>query len=74
MDNTLPSTTSALFNIPKLAKDSSNWITYKERTLTGARGLMRYADGHAVRPVPFIIDEATKQAKKPDGSKPTETD
>jgi hypothetical protein len=42
MDNTLPSTNSALFNIPKLAEDGSNWITYKEQTLTaiGARGLM----------------------------------
>jgi len=76
MDTTLPSTTSALFNVPKLAEDGSNWITYKERTLTaiGARGLMRYADGRAVRPVPFVIDETTKQAKKLDGSKPTETE
>jgi hypothetical protein len=34
MDTTLPSTTSSLFNVPKLAEDGSNWITYKERTLT----------------------------------------
>jgi len=48
-DSTLPSTTSALFNIPKLAEDGSNWITYKECMLMaiGARGLMRYVDGHA---------------------------
>jgi hypothetical protein len=47
MDSTLPSTTSALFNIPKLTEDRSNWIMYKERTLTaiGARGLMRYVNG-----------------------------
>ncbi|KAG2345671.1 hypothetical protein BDR05DRAFT_864888, partial [Suillus weaverae] len=63
------STTSALFNVPKLAEDGSNWITYKEQTLTaiGARGSMRYTDGRAIRPVPF-------QAKKPDGSKPMETE
>jgi hypothetical protein len=42
MDTTLPSTNSNLFNVPKLAKDGSNWITYKERTLMviGARHLM----------------------------------
>ncbi|OJA13248.1 hypothetical protein AZE42_10749, partial [Rhizopogon vesiculosus] len=41
MDNMLPSTNS-LFNVPQLAEDGSNWITYKERALTalGARGLM----------------------------------
>ncbi|KIK32341.1 hypothetical protein CY34DRAFT_101732, partial [Suillus luteus UH-Slu-Lm8-n1] len=56
-DTTLPGTTSTLFNVPKLAEDGSNWITYKERTLTAisARGLMRYVDGRA-----------------PDGSNPTE--
>lgn len=33
-----------LFNVPKLAQDGSNWITYKERmhTVLGARGLMRH--------------------------------
>jgi len=48
-DTTLPGTTSALFNIPKLAEDGSNWITYKECMLTaiGVRGLMHYVDGRA---------------------------
>jgi hypothetical protein len=42
MDTTLPSAGSSLFNIPQLAEDGTNWITYKERMLTmiGARGLM----------------------------------
>jgi hypothetical protein len=59
MDSTLPSTTSALFNVPKLTEDGSNWITYKERTLTaiGARGLMRYVDGRASKPEHFPHDE-----------------
>jgi hypothetical protein len=63
-------------NIPKLAEDGSNWITYKERMLTaiGARGLMRYVDGRAVKPVPFDIDPKTRLAKKPDGSAPTQTE
>ncbi|KAG1849697.1 hypothetical protein DFJ58DRAFT_630787, partial [Suillus subalutaceus] len=53
------STSSALFNVPKLAKDGSNWITYKERTLTAisARGLMRYITGRAVRPAPISLPQ-----------------
>lgn len=76
METTLPTTNSALFNIPKLAEDGSNWITYKERMLTavGARGLMRYVDGRAVKPVPFDIDPKTGVAMKPDGSAPTQTE
>lgn len=76
MDSTLPSTNSALFNIPKLAEDGLNWITYKERMLTvlGARGLMRYTDGRAVKPIPFAIDEKTKAVTKPDGSTPSQTE
>ncbi|KAG1837103.1 hypothetical protein DFJ58DRAFT_734546 [Suillus subalutaceus] len=59
MDITLPSTSSALFNVPKLAEDGSNWITYKERTLTaiGARGLMHYITGCAVRPAPISLPQ-----------------
>jgi len=36
------STSSALFNIPQLAEDGSNWITYKQRVMMaiGAQGLM----------------------------------
>lgn len=56
MDTTLPSTTSSLFNVPKLAEDGSNWIT----------------DGRAIKPTPFLIDEKTKALTKPDGSTPTQ--
>lgn len=35
---------------------------------------MCYADGCAVMPACFIIDETTKQVTKPDGSKATETE
>ena len=58
MDTTLPGTNSSLFNVPRLAEDGSNWITYKERALTaiGARGLMRYTDGRAKKPKPFELD------------------
>jgi hypothetical protein len=54
-----------LFNIPKLADDGLNWITYKERMLTaiGARGLMRYTDGCKVKPDPFEVDSTTKKLK-----------
>jgi hypothetical protein len=68
MDSMLPSTTSALFNILKLTEDRSNWITYKEHTLTaiGARGLMCYVNGRARKPEPFPHDEDE------DGETPTE--
>jgi len=69
MDTMLPSTRSSLFNIPQLAEDGMNWITYKERMLTviGTRGLMRYVDGRAVRPVPSPIDLKMSKLMKPDG-------
>ncbi|OAX30542.1 hypothetical protein K503DRAFT_705121 [Rhizopogon vinicolor AM-OR11-026] len=72
----LPSSNSTLFNIPKLADDGLNWITYKERMLMaiGARGLMRYTDGCKVRPKSFEVDTMTKELKKPDGSTPTDTE
>src|SRR5882757_1391175 len=75
-DTTLPGTNSALFNIPKLADDGLNWITYKERMLTaiGARGLMRYTNGRKVKPIPFVFDTSMKKLKKPDGSKPTKSE
>ncbi|KAG2056262.1 hypothetical protein BDR06DRAFT_858206, partial [Suillus hirtellus] len=70
MDTTLPTTSSSLFNVPRLAEDGTNWITYKERTLTAirARGLMRYVDGRAVRPIPFLIDPKTGAVTKKDGT------
>jgi hypothetical protein len=65
MDTTLPGANSSLFNVPKLAEDGSNWITYKERALTaiGARGLMRYTDGRAKKPKPFELDLSGKLIK-----------
>ncbi|KAJ8584679.1 hypothetical protein M405DRAFT_720582, partial [Rhizopogon salebrosus TDB-379] len=68
------SSNSTLFNIPKLADDGLNWITYKERMLTaiGARGLMRYTDGRKVKPDPFEVDSTMKKLKKPDGTTPTD--
>jgi hypothetical protein len=76
MDTTLPSTNSSLFNIPQLADDGTNWITYKERMLTaiGARGLMRYVDGRAIKPTPFKFNFTTKKQEKADGSEPTMTE
>ncbi|PIL25828.1 transcription factor [Ganoderma sinense ZZ0214-1] len=50
--NSLPLNNSALYTVPKLAADGSNWLTYKERTLTvmGTRGLMRHLNGTARHP------------------------
>jgi hypothetical protein len=50
MDNSMPSTSSSLFNIPQLAEDGSNWVTYKHRMTIalGARRLGEYVDGTAV--------------------------
>ncbi|OJA08694.1 hypothetical protein AZE42_12121 [Rhizopogon vesiculosus] len=76
MDTMLPSTGSALFNIPQLAEDGTNWITYKERILTmiGARGLMRYVDGRAMKPVPYAVDPTKNKTMKPDGTPALETE
>jgi hypothetical protein len=55
---------------------STNWITYKERTLTviGVKGLMCYADGCAVRPAPFKVNDKTKHLEKANGTEPTEAE
>ncbi|KAG1740214.1 uncharacterized protein EDB91DRAFT_1012951, partial [Suillus paluster] len=76
MDSALPSTNSPMFNVPKLAEDASNWITYKERMLTaiGARGMMRYVDGHETKHTPFKIDPTTSIVTKPDGSAAMQTE
>jgi hypothetical protein len=76
MDTMLPSSNSTLFNIPKLADDGLNWITYKGRMLTalGARGLMRYTDGRKTKPIPFAVDLSTGKVTKPDGTKPTDAE
>jgi len=74
MDTTLPSSNSALYNIPQLAEDGSNWIMYKQRatTVIGARGLMWYLDGCIMKPVPYKTDSSGKTVK-PDGSTAMET-
>src|SRR5882762_1428718 len=75
-DNMLPSSSSALFNIPKLADDGTNWITYKERLLTtiSARGLMRYVEGRAVKLEPFKLDPKGKKLLKEDTTEATEAE
>jgi hypothetical protein len=62
MDNSMPSTSSSLFNIPQLAEDGSNWVTYKHCMMIalGARGLGEYVDRTAVRPI--LITTATSQS------------
>src|SRR5258708_5950247 len=68
-DNMLPTTSSVLFNIPKLAKDGTNWITYKERMLTAisAQGLMHYINGQVKQPIPFTIDPSNNTPVRADG-------
>jgi hypothetical protein len=76
MDTMLPSTGSSLFNVPQLAEDGMNWITYKERILTmiSARGLMCYIDSHAVKPIPYAVEATMGKMMKPDGKEATETE
>jgi len=76
LDNMLPTSSSSLFNIPKLAEDGSNWITYKERMLTaiGARGLMRYIDGRVKQPIPFAMSPTTGELLKADGKPATDAE
>src|SRR5882762_10276429 len=76
LDNMLPASSSSLFNIPKLAEDGSNWITYKERMLTaiGALGLMRYIDGRVKQPIPFAMSPTTGELLKADGKPATDAE
>jgi hypothetical protein len=62
MDNSMPSSSSSLFNIPQLAEDGSNWVTYKHcmTIVLGAHGLGEYVDGTAVRPI--LITTATSRS------------
>lgn len=39
-------------------------------TAIGAQGLIRYVDGRAVKPVPFVVDLKTSTLSKPDGTAP----
>ena len=43
-------------------------------TAIGARGLMRFVDSRAVRPLPFVVDPKTSSITKPDGSTPMQTE
>ncbi|OJA15171.1 hypothetical protein AZE42_05409 [Rhizopogon vesiculosus] len=56
--DTSNSSSSSLYNIPHLAEDGGNWITYKERVFTaiGAHNLRRYVDGRATLPAPLALD------------------
>ena len=57
--DTSNSSSSSLYNIPHLAEDGGNWITYKERVFTaiGARNLRKYVDGRATLPAPLALEE-----------------
>src|SRR5258705_328973 len=70
LDIMLPATSSVLFNIPRLAEDGMNWITYKERLLTtiSARGLMRYTNGRTKQPLAFKLDPTGKKLLKEDST------
>jgi hypothetical protein len=59
-DNSMPYSSSSLFNVLQLAEDGSNWVTYKHCMMIalGARGLGEYVDGMAVRPI--LITTATR--------------
>src|SRR5258705_6175566 len=76
LDIMLPTTNSVLFNIPRLADDGKNWITYKERLLTaiGARGLMRYIDGRTKQPLAFELDPTGKTIVREDSKPATEAE
>jgi hypothetical protein len=60
MDNSMPSSSSSLFNILQLAGGGSNWVTYKLHMTIAldAHGLGEYVDGMAVRPI--LITTATR--------------
>jgi hypothetical protein len=48
----LTSTNFALYNVPKLLDNGTNWLTYREWVLTaiGSQGLKRYLEGRAKKP------------------------
>jgi hypothetical protein len=60
MDYSMPSSSSSLFNIPQLAEDGSNWVTYKHRMTIalGAHGLGEYVDGTVPIPTRYVADSA----------------
>ena len=60
MDFSMPSGSSSLFNIPQLAEDGSNWVTYKNRMLIAlrARGLGEYVEGTATKTARYVANSA----------------
>ncbi|KAJ8582924.1 hypothetical protein M405DRAFT_776001, partial [Rhizopogon salebrosus TDB-379] len=60
MDYSMPSSSSSLFNIPQLAEDGSNWVTYKHRMTIAlnAHGLGEYVDGTVLIPTRYVADSA----------------
>ncbi|OAX31549.1 hypothetical protein K503DRAFT_653677, partial [Rhizopogon vinicolor AM-OR11-026] len=65
------SSSSSLYNIPHLAEDGGNWITYKERVFTaiGACNLWRYVDGRATLPAPLALDPSSNAPLMPGPTK-----
>jgi hypothetical protein len=61
IDSMHSASTSTFYNVPQLAEDGGNWITYKERVMTAvyARGLRQYLEGRAVCPAPLEINAAS---------------
>jgi hypothetical protein len=53
--------TTTLYNVPQLAENGGNWITYKEHVTIAinARGLRRYIEGCAVCPAPLAMSVAS---------------
>ncbi|EGN91432.1 hypothetical protein SERLA73DRAFT_80486 [Serpula lacrymans var. lacrymans S7.3] len=71
------SSTASTFSVPKLAKDGSNWVTYKSRVAVavGARGLTRHLSGTARKPDPLeYTRDSNGIATKTDGTTLKEED
>jgi hypothetical protein len=69
--------TSTLYNVPQLAEDRGNWITYKEHitTAVNARGLRRYIEGRAVYAAPLAMSMASLPVPlMPGGTAVTDTE
>jgi hypothetical protein len=65
MDDSMPSSSSSLFNILQLAEDESNWVTYKHRMMIalGTHRLGEYIDGTAVYYDPYLSPLLQAEAK-----------
>jgi hypothetical protein len=66
-ETSLTTTSLALYNVPKLLDNGTNWITYRERVMTavGSRGLKQHLEGRAKKPQEVVtIDIGTANAPK----------